>query len=214
MFTAKSVQSCNQSFYFCLIEMGEQFNINFLSNKVIWLLLFVWSFFFISPSFAHNLPSDSIKSFPSKTESGHSIIGTQLSFNRFEKFHSFTYTYGIKRWEFRAGVGYGLVRTLFQQRFYPMVSTGVSYDLLSSHKWNLGPTISYIFSGYTYNSVAKSKVIYQDILLGLQFYYGQKWQVGTRLMGGWSVEQMFNLPDGGRNGVPNYYGEIGVRYVL
>lgn len=214
MFTVKSVLSCNQSFYFCLIEMSEQFNINFLSNKVVWLLLIVWSCFFTSPSFAQNLPNDSLRSLPSEAISGHSIIETQLSINRFEKFHSFTYTYGIKRWEFRAGLGYGIVKTLFQQRFNPAVSIGVSYDLLSSQKWNLGPTVSYTLSGYTYNRASKSKVIYQDILLGVQFYYGQKWQVGTRLMGGWSIEHMFNLPDRGRNGGPNYYGEIGVRYAF
>ena len=138
----------------------------------------------------------------------------QVGFTRFEKYHSLSYLMNYKRWEVRAGLGYGIVKTLFQNRFFPQGIIGVSYDCLRDPRFNLGPTLFYSLSGYTYNRAAQAKVMYHDLFLGAQFFYGLKWSVGTRMAVGSSVEHLLDLPEGGRTWSPNYYGEIAVRYAF
>ena len=141
-------------------------------------------------------------------------LETQLTLNRFEKFHQIGYVYSYNQFETRAGMGYGIVRTVFQERFNPQIYVGGSYDFLKNRHFILGPTLYYSFSGYTYNKAAMANVFYHDLLVGPQFFYGIKWKVGMRLLAGPSMENLFRGVDKNKFWTYNYSAEISLRYAF
>ncbi len=150
-------------------------------------------------------------------------IEMQVTLSRFDKFHQIGYVHRFSAVEARAGFGYGIVKTAFQNRFFPQAYVGLSYDFLKNEKWMLGPTLYYSFSQYAYIKGVKgvhggAKVAYHDLFFGPQFYFGGKLKVGMRTLIGpsWQM-QNYNVKGDEPTKVDftlNYSAEISVRYAF
>ncbi len=141
-------------------------------------------------------------------------VESQITLSSFDLYHQLGYVFSHKSFEYRAGIGYGINRTLFQQRFAPQFYIGASYDCIRDTRWIFGPVFTYSLAGFTYYKAAKAKVLYHDFFAGVQMYYGKKWKVGTRLLAGASSEQLLKSPQRRSNWSFNYSAEIGVRYAF
>lgn len=108
---------------------------------------------------------------------GQHSIAFRLGVNRFDLQAGIEYSYGIKQIQLHSAFDIGVNRTIFQQRFFPKLSVGTSYDFIPHEKWSLGPQIFSNAFLLNYNKELNNLSYWWDILGGIRFSYGQKWKV-------------------------------------
>lgn len=131
-------------------------------------------------------------------------IETNVSITRFDIFHSFAYRAKMKRFQCSGGFGYGINRSVFQQRFFPKVSIQGSYSILEKPKFVLGPSIYYSFSWLKINANTNHFSNWNEFFGGIQWQYGKKWKIGQTISAGYFSESYFNKLKQQRSKVGNW----------
>ncbi len=85
------------------------------------------------------------------------------------------YQVKFNRLEVGAGLGIGIIRSIFQSRIFPQATLRSSYYLIDKPKVQLGPTLSLNYSGVRLND-QNSKINFWQ-----QYYLGYSFTVGNRL---------------------------------
>lgn len=113
-----------------------------------------------------------------------------VSYTKIDFFHGVEYSRKLGAFETFAGFEYGIVRTVFQSRFFPKVKIGTNYFPLNRERFQLGPILQYGFSYLQYSKSPKGVANYHELNTGLRWRYGKKWKIGqTLLIGGlWERE--------------------------
>lgn len=117
-------------------------------------------------------------------------ISMSVNATKIDFFHGVEYGRIFRSFEIYGGFEYGIVKTIFQSRFFPKVKVGASYFAVNKQRFQLGPVIQYGFSHLKFSEQPKATVNYHELNGGLRWRYGKKWQVGqTLLVGGlWGRE--------------------------
>lgn len=123
---------------------------------------------------------------------GQNTIATSLSYTKTDYFHGIEYGRSIQSFSVFAGFEYGIVRSLFQSRFFPKVKAGFSYSIIDKEKFKLGPVIQYSYSHLQYSKVPKGSVSYHELNGGVRWRYGRTWQIGQTLCIGGLWERGMN----------------------
>lgn len=126
------------------------------------------------------------------TVSGQNTFATSLSYSRTDFFHGVEYGRGFNSWNVLAGFEYGIVRSVFQSRFFPKVKAGIFYSALQKEKFRLGPVVQYSYAYLRYSKVPEGETHYHELNAGLRWRYGKKWQIGQTLLVGGLWEQGMN----------------------
>lgn len=144
------------------------------------------------------------------------FISTSISFNRMDYFHSLNLSKKIQKWEIGAGAGYGINRTIFQQRFFPRLQINTGYCVLQKKKWSIEPTVSICFSWLKVNKSSKYFTNWTETLGGFTWFYGEKWAIGQTLQLGYQFENYHNSITNQRQfvGVWAYSFDLKLRYAL
>lgn len=142
------------------------------------------------------------------------FITSRLTANRIDYFHEFGYTRSVNNWEVGGGIGYGINRTVFQQRFFPRFNIQGAYAVLKKNKFQLQPTFALGFSVLKINKLSDKFTNWTETLGGFSWFYGDKWAIGQTLQLGYLFENYFNSIQGKREFVSvwSYYIAINVRY--
>ena len=115
-----------------------------------------------------------------------------VSYTKTDFFHGLEYSRKLNAFEVFAGVEYGIVRTVFQSRFFPKIKIGASYFPLKKGRFQLGPVLQYGFSYLKYSKTPKGVANYHELNAGLRWRYGKKWQIGQTLSVGGLWERSYN----------------------
>lgn len=116
---------------------------------------------------------------------GQNTVSMSISFSKIDFFHGVEYSKKLNAFEVFSGFEYGIVRTIFQSRFFPKIKIGAGYFPLNRKSFQIGPVLQYDFSYLQYSKVPKAVVNYHELSIGLRWRYGKKWKIGqTMLVGG------------------------------
>jgi len=119
-------------------------------------------------------------------------IETNISITRFDIFHSFEYSAKVNHFQASVGLGYGVTRTFFQQRFFPKINVLGVYNLINNPKFSFGPSVYYSFSWLKINQTSKHFNNWNELFGGLHWEYGNKWRIGQTISAGYFSESYFN----------------------
>jgi hypothetical protein len=75
------------------------------------------------------------------------------------------------------GIEFGIVKTLFQQRFFPGVHGQISYPLLKTAHFSLAPAIELNYNVLTVQKSAKHPNVFQEYRLGYQLTWGKTFKL-------------------------------------
>jgi hypothetical protein len=103
-------------------------------------------------------------------------LNYRIDLTQFDFFTGIEYARKYNRFQPFTAFEIGINRTIFQQRFYPKFSVGLSYDLLKSDKILLGPTFHYGYSILKVNRNSSHFHQWNEIMGGVRFEIGSKWK--------------------------------------
>lgn len=151
----------------------------------------------------------------SNAQESNKALGTSFGINRFDFFHKLEFDYTIKGFTLNSGIGYGINRTIFQRRLFPMLSVGATYNFKLG-KMKIGPAFNFQHSWVKYYKEEGDFHQYDEIYLGIRWRYGNKWSVGQQLLIGYMNEHFVsgitNEPTNA--GGFGYFGNLGLYYAF
>jgi hypothetical protein len=103
-------------------------------------------------------------------------IHCRVDITRLDFFTGVEYTKRLQNFYPYVAAECGINRTFFQQRFYPKVMLGSSYDLIKNEKILLGPTIHYAYSALKINRSSSYFHQWHELTGGIRFEAGLKWK--------------------------------------
>lgn len=115
-----------------------------------------------------------------------------VNFTKTDFYHGMEYGRKINAFEPYVGFEYGIIRTVFQSRFFPKIKVGTTYFALDKEKFRIGPTVQYSFAYLRYSKHPKGVANYHELNAGLRWRYGKKWQIGQTLLIGGLWENSYN----------------------
>lgn len=119
-------------------------------------------------------------------------ISTTVGVSRFDIFHSVGLSTTIQCFEPEISIGYGINRTVFQQRFFPKTSLSTSFNFIQKEKFELGVMLQYALSGVKLNASSKYRNVWNEFNGGIEWEYGRKWRIGQQLLFGRYAENYYN----------------------
>lgn len=120
-------------------------------------------------------------------------VSMSAAYTRTDFFHGVEYARTIHPVDVFAGIEYGIVRSVFQSRFFPKVKAGFFYAALDKEKFRLGPVVQYAYSYLRYSKVPHGAANYHEATIGLRWRYGKKWQIGQTFFAGGLWERGMNV---------------------
>jgi hypothetical protein len=99
-------------------------------------------------------------------------LGARL--NRMDCFLEADASLGVHRWNYSAGLGFGIGRTILQTRFYPEMRIGVVYQLVHHKAFSLGPVVSVAASALRVNATSSRINWWQEYTLGYALTAGKR----------------------------------------
>lgn len=154
-------------------------------------------------------------SFYSLSQESERAIGTSFGINRFDFFHKLEIDHQYENILINGGLGYGVNRSIFQKRLFPMLSVGTMYQF-NIGNLKIGPTIVYQHSWVRYFKSNEAYHQYSEIYAGIRLKYGGKWSIGQQLLLGYMNEHF-------KSGISNqpmnvggigYYGNLALYYAF
>lgn len=142
-------------------------------------------------------------------------ISTSVGFTRFDIFHSIEYSVDTNRCDFSTSFGYGMNRSLFQQKLFPRFSIGFRYSALQKNRLELGPLISYSLSFIKFTPHSKA-TIWNELNTGFFWSYGNRWKIGQSIMVGYVSQSHFSTIQQKRTTgrTLGYYADLKLSYAL
>lgn len=136
---------------------------------------------------------------------------------------------GFNRLDYQLGVGYGhrvndfyfspklemgLNSSFASGRFFPRISLGSTYFLLTSKRFELGPELTYAYSRQRLTFNGKTAHHWNELNLGYRLQFGNRVKLVHSASGGW-LNELFYSEVAGR--IVNfhsigYYAQIGISY--
>lgn len=151
----------------------------------------------------------------SKSYSQSKTLSTSIAITRFDFFHSFEFEFQPSKFALNVGLGYGVNRSIFQQRFYPRINFGSTYYWLNREKFRIGPSLIYALSFIQLNSSSKI-IFWNEANAGLTWSYGNKWKVGQTILVGYVAESHYSTIEKKRThaGTLSYLASIKLIYEI
>ncbi len=144
------------------------------------------------------------------------FIAATFQYNSMDFFFAGNYLRQIKKVEFNASMGIGINRTIFQQRFFPMIGISGSYYFLNRPKFQLGPTIIFQSSLLKLNSQTAYFNYYNQLSGGYTVAFGKRLKVYQSTFYGINFESYYSSFLDKYNSVSNlkFSAQIGLKYAL
>jgi hypothetical protein len=171
---------------------------NSLSMRLLFVFLFL-SFFQIS----------------AQTEKK-SLIGATFQYQSMDFFLTGNYFRQLQKFEYTAGFGVGINRTLFQKRFFPIIGISGSYYFLNRSKFQLGPTILFQSSLLKVNSQTTYFNYYNQLSGGYTLAFGKRLEVYQSTFYGINFESYYSTLLDKYNTINSlkFSLQVGVKYAL
>jgi len=145
-----------------------------------------------------------------------SFIGGSFQYNSLDFFLAANYSRQIKKAEFGTGLGFGINRTIFQQRLFPHVAISGSYYFLNREKFQLGPTLLFQSCILKVNSQKSHYYYYNQFFLGYTLIFGKRLKVYQSTFYGDYLETYYSeiLNKFNTFHRMNFAAQIGLKYEL
>ena len=145
-----------------------------------------------------------------------SFIGATFQYNSLDFFLNANYSRQIKKVEFGAGLGFGINRTIFQQRLFPHLAISGSYYFLKKEKFQLGPTLLFQSCLLKVNSQKAHYYYYNQIFAGYTLAFGKRLKVYQSTFYGVYLETYYStiLKKYNTFNSLNIAAQIGLKYEL
>jgi len=138
---------------------------------------------------------------------------TAVSATRFDYFHSFDYSQYLNKCEVSMGIGYGINRSVFQQRLFPKVQLQATYNFIEQPKFQLGPSVYGAFSWLKINKMSNYFTNWSEFYGGLSWTYGGQWKIGQTIVAGYVSERFFNTIAERKTSVGNWGFSVSLKLV-
>lgn len=119
-------------------------------------------------------------------------LSTSINYTKTDFFHGIEVGKTLNRCQFFTGFEYGIVRTIFQGRFFPKAKLGFAYLAVNRPKITLSPILQYDFSSLKYSKTQHGTTNYHQLTTGFRWQYGSKWKIGQTCLIGALWERYFN----------------------
>lgn len=119
-------------------------------------------------------------------------VNYRLNVTRFDFFTGLEYTKRIQSFQPFAALEFGINRSIFQQRFFPKMAVGLSYDLVRNEQWMLGPSLQTSYSLLKVNRSTNHFHQWNELMIGLRLETGKKWKYICLAEYGLVVETYFD----------------------
>jgi hypothetical protein len=146
----------------------------------------------------------------------HKSISQSLSIQKFDVFSHFHFSMRNEKLNYSAGLGIGLNRTFYQNRFFPELSLGLSYGFVSRNNEKkssvfFGPEVRLTHAFLRVNELHQ----FSTLLFGYHFQIGRKLLVIHRAGFGGLLEN-FKMASGRyiHAATFTYHGSIGIGYAF
>ena len=139
-----------------------------------------------------------------------------IRINRVDFFIQATRQTNFHNFRHEFGVGIGINRTIFQQRFFPELSYRFSYDVLQKERFSLGPAVSLFTSMYQVNKNTNAWHFFQEGLLGFWMEYGRRYKIRLNVGAGVFTESFKSAINSrySHHATYGYNGQISFSYAL
>lgn len=143
-------------------------------------------------------------------------VGIGFSAVRMDFFFQGNYQVQRNKWEFGAGAGIGIIRSIFQGRIFPQATLRSSYYWLNRPAVQLGPTLSLNYAGTRLNNQYSKINFWQQYYLGYSFTAGKRLKFVQITEIGPQLETYYTSYDNRYKtaGTLGYSLQLGLRYVL
>lgn len=139
-----------------------------------------------------------------------------IRMNRLDLFIQYGKAYVHHKHTQEVGFGFGLNRTVFQQRMFPEIYYRYTFSVLKTEEWNLGLGAGFYASAYELNKKTHAWSSYQELVLGLAVSYGRRFKVRVQLDWGLMLENQEHGPVSAKSHHLGraYNRQIGFAYVF
>jgi hypothetical protein len=147
---------------------------------------------------------------------GKSFIGATFQYNSLDFFLNVNYSRQIKKVEYSAGLGFGINRTIFQQRLFPHAAISGSYYFLDKEKFQLGPTLLFQSCILKVNSQKAHYYYYNQFFAGYTVVFGKRLKVYQSTFYGVYLESYYStfLNKFNTFSRMNFAAQIGLKYEI
>ena len=168
-----------------------------------------YSLFFIFFSFYISYSQENIEKNPISNSNG-------LRFNKNDFFLESGLNFQYKKSNHEFGLGFGINKSLFQNRFSPELFYVLKTNFRSPNKFNLQGLSSYHLNFYNVNRNDKEIHFFNELLVGFQFSYGEKYKIFLQPEAGIIVESFHSdfYKKFENHLTFNYSGKIGFIYYV
>lgn len=119
-------------------------------------------------------------------------LNYRIDVTKFDFFTGIEYSRCYKSYHPYSALEIGINRSIFQQRFYPKFTLGISYDLLKNEKVLVGPTAHYAYSILKVNKASEHFHHWNELMGGIRLELGSKLKYIFQTEYGWIAETYFN----------------------
>lgn len=141
-------------------------------------------------------------------------LNYRLNITRFDFFTGIEYARNYNAFHPNVAFEVGINRTIFQERFFPKISVGFTYDLLKNEKIVLGPTMHTSYSILNVNRNSDHFHQWKELMVGVRLETGKKWKYIFNSEYGIIGETYFDQNKQGRETVTSfgYVISMGIGY--
>lgn len=150
-----------------------------------------------------------------QTERTHNV-GTGLYYNELDFFFLAQYGTQFNKLECKIDLGFGINRTVFQKRFFPVFGFSTTYNFFNKSIISLGPTLLAQFSVLKVHAETKHFDTYSNLSGGYTFAVGNRLKFYQSTFFGYYSNRFFSTYLNDYKSVKNwrFSTQIGLKYAL
>ncbi|MDD2982863.1 MAG: hypothetical protein PHQ74_05695 [Crocinitomicaceae bacterium] len=101
-------------------------------------------------------------------------FSVSLDVRKIDYFLAIDYHFGVQKLNFAFGLETGIVKTFFQQRFFPGIHAQINYPLLNKNHFFLAPAFDLNYNLLSVQKGSRHPHVFQEYRLGYQLNCGNK----------------------------------------
>lgn len=109
-------------------------------------------------------------------ENSSNSLSASIDLRKMDFYFGLDYHFRVKKINFAVGVESGIVKTIFQKRFFPGIHGQIAYPLLKSENFSLAPAIDLNYNILTVQKSTNHPNIFQEYRLGYDLKWGKKFK--------------------------------------
>lgn len=104
-------------------------------------------------------------------------LSVSLDARKIDYFFDLDFHFELHKFQIAAGLETGIIKTFFQQRFFPGIHAQVAYPIVNRSNFSLAPAIDLNYNLLKVQRQSNHPNIYQEYRLGYALKWGKKFQL-------------------------------------